>query len=63
MNTPRQPNVRTPIEQIPGQIRNSGDRRPVLTSFVTPFMPGSKPAARDAAPVVTAKDGTKDRSP
>jgi hypothetical protein len=63
MNTPRQPNVRPPIERIPGQIRNPEDRSPVPTSFITPFMPGQKPAARDAAPLVTAKDGIPDRSP
>jgi hypothetical protein len=50
MNTPRQPNVRTPLEQIPGQVRHSADRTPVPTSFSAAFMPDSKPA--------TAKDGT-----
>jgi hypothetical protein len=63
MNTRRQPNVRPPIERIPGQFRNSEDRTPVPTSFNIGFMPGPKPAARDAAPRVTAKDGIPDRSP
>lgn len=57
MNTPRQPNVRTPIEQIPGRIRNSEERTPVPASFIAAFNPGSKPAARNATPSVTAKDG------
>ena len=63
MNTPRQPNVCAPIEHIPGQIRNSEDRTPVPTSFNNAFMPGPKPAARDAAPLVIAKAGIPDRSP
>jgi hypothetical protein len=63
MNTPRQPNVRPPIEQIPGQIRKSGDRPPVPTSFITAFMPGSKPAARDATPLGIVKDWIPDRLP
>jgi hypothetical protein len=57
MNTLRQPNVRTPIEQIPGRIRNSEDRTPVPTSFVAAFDPASKPAAENATASVTAKDG------
>src|ERR1700728_5294659 len=56
MNTPRQPNVRTPIEQVPGRIQNSGDRTAVPTSFIAPFNPGSKPAAPVATTSVTAKD-------
>lgn len=57
MNTPREPNVRTPIEQIPGQIRNSAHYSRVPTSLNTKFMPDSKPASRDAPPLVAAKDG------
>jgi hypothetical protein len=62
MNTPRQPNVRTPIERIPGQIRKSEDRTPVPTSFITAFMGDSKAAARDATPPGTVRDGIPDRS-
>jgi hypothetical protein len=58
MNTPRQPNVHTRIEQIPSQIRNSGHYSHLPTSFNTDFMPGSKPASGDAPPPVTAKDRT-----
>jgi hypothetical protein len=63
MNTRRQANVRPPIERIPGQIRHSEDRTPVPTSFNIAFMPGQKMAARDVAPLTTAKDGIPDRSP
>lgn len=62
MNTPRQPNVRTPIERIPGQIGNSAGRTPVPTSFNMAFMPDPKPAARDAGPLLPAKDGIPDRT-
>ena len=57
MNTPGQPNVRTHIEQIPGRIRNLEDRTPVPTSFIASFKPASRPAAGNATPSVTAKDG------
>lgn len=57
MNTPRQPNVRTPVEQIPGRIRNSEDLTPVTTSFIAAFEPAPKPAARNATASVTATDG------
>lgn len=56
MNTPRQPNVRTPIEQVPGRIQNSGDRTAVPSSFIAPLNPGSKPAAPVATISLTAKD-------
>jgi hypothetical protein len=56
MNTPRQPNVRTPIEQFPGEIWNSGNRTPVPTSSNAAFNPDSKPAPPVAPPSATAKD-------
>jgi hypothetical protein len=57
MNTPRQPNVRTPIEQILGQIRKSGHYSRVATSFKTDIKPSSTPDSLGAPPLVTAKDG------
>jgi hypothetical protein len=56
MNTPRQPNVRTPIEEIPGRIPYSGQRTPVPSSFIAAFNPDSKPTAPVATTSVTAKD-------
>jgi hypothetical protein len=41
MNTPRQPNVRTSIERVRAQFRNSGP----------------PPAAGDATPLANAKNG------
>jgi hypothetical protein len=58
MNTPRQPNVRTPIEQIPGRIRNSEDPTSVPTSFITGYNSASKAATRNATPSVPARVGT-----
>ena len=63
MNTRRQPNVRPPIERVPGQVRHSEDRSPASTSFNIAFLPAQKTAARDAAPLITDKDGIPDRSP
>jgi hypothetical protein len=57
MNTPRQPNVRTPIEQIPRRIRNSEELTPVPTPFIGAFEPASKPAVPNATPSATTKDG------
>jgi hypothetical protein len=56
MNTPRQPNVRTPIEEIPGRIRYSGQRTLVPSPFIAAFNPASKPTAPVATTSVTAKD-------
>ena len=56
MNTPRQTNVRTAIEQIPGRIRRSADRTAVPTSFIASFKPGSEPAAPVVTTSVTAEE-------
>jgi hypothetical protein len=45
MNTPRQPNVRTPIEQILGEIRNSWHYNRPSTSLSTALIPGPTPIA------------------
>ena len=42
MNTPRQPNVRTPIENFPDEIRSSGHYERTSTLFVTALKPGPK---------------------
>jgi len=40
MNTPRQPNVRSAIERIPGEIRSSRYYGNPSTSFNTALLPG-----------------------
>jgi hypothetical protein len=48
MNTPRQPNVRPGIADIPGYSRNTNPGNRSSSSFVAPFDANSPPIATSA---------------
>jgi hypothetical protein len=63
MNTQRQPNVRTSIERIPGEIRSSRYYGHPSTSFNTAFLPGPMPVATTITTGTSRPPLTDERPP
>jgi hypothetical protein len=63
MNTPRQPNVRTPIERIPGEIRSSGHYGRTSTSFNTALATAPKPITTIFIATETSRPPVTDEPP